>query len=167
MGALDAIHFFVLFIIIIIVVEVIHAFNNFCCSFQNLHLFLHLYALLNIYTKTFLSRAPQREIEWFTVLFSNERNTLTFIIADTLLYSRNMCRQESMDKVIQHCVKKACIWYELPGHNLQMKDKTQEREVFLPCSCFLLLIHVLWQYAEESRHHCRLFYEAKIRCFSK
>lgn len=92
MGALDAIHFFVLFIIIIIVVEVIHAFNNFRCSFQNLHLFLHLYALLNIYNKTFLSRAPQREIEWFIVLFSNERNTLTFIISDTLLYSRNMCR---------------------------------------------------------------------------
>ena len=126
---------------------VFSAFNNFCCSFPNLYLFLrYLHACFKQgYTKMLLSRTPQREMEWLTVFFSSERNTLKFIASDTLLYRGNICRQESVEKVIQHCISKEFIQHEQFGQKLEMKEKNS-REVFFPCSC-VYFYPILLQYA--------------------
>lgn len=117
--------------------EVFSDFNNLCCSVPNLCLpLLYFMHVLNRITLKWCSAEQHREIEWLTVFFSSERRTLKFIISDTLLFRGNICRQESMDKVIQHWIRKEIIQNKLFDQKLEMKDKSP-KEVFFSC-CLLL-----------------------------
>lgn len=69
----------------------------------------------------------------------------------TLLYRGNICRQESMNKVIQHCISKEFIQHELFGQKLQRKEENLREWNFLSLQLWTFtLTHVLLQYPEES-----------------